>query len=244
MDAAIAPGNEAPFWRAALATMCEPGGPKEIELRGVLESSPTLMEITACADACGWRVEREDEAISPCVTLPASWDGYLATLSKKDRHEMRRKMRRLDTAGGEVRFSVITETTEASAHLDRLFHLMRISNHHKEEFLRRPGMEAFFRDMTAAMGDAGLLRLYTLTFDTEVVAIVLNFDIGGRLYMYNSGYDPAYSHYAVGLMSKALLLRDAIENGRTAVDFMRGDESYKYDLGGKDRKVYRLVLKR
>jgi CelD/BcsL family acetyltransferase involved in cellulose biosynthesis len=45
-------------------------------------------------------------------------------------------------------------------------------------------------------------------------------------------------------MSKALLLQDAIENGRTAVDFMRGDESYKYDLGGRDRKVHRLVLTR
>jgi CelD/BcsL family acetyltransferase involved in cellulose biosynthesis len=39
-----------------------------------------------------------------------------------------------------------------------------------------------------------------------------------------------------------LLIRDAIENGRTCVDFMRGDESYKYDLGGQDRHVYRLLL--
>jgi CelD/BcsL family acetyltransferase involved in cellulose biosynthesis len=80
--------------------------------------------------------------------------------------------------------------------------------------------------------------------DGEPVASVLNFDLGGTLYMYNSGYDPAYSHYAVGLMSKALLLKDAIEQGRSCVDFMRGDESYKYDLGGKDQQVYRLVLTR
>ena len=43
-------------------------------------------------------------------------------------------------------------------------------------------------------------------------------------------------------MSKALLIRDAIESGRTQVDFMRGDESYKYDLGGKDRVVWHVVL--
>jgi CelD/BcsL family acetyltransferase involved in cellulose biosynthesis len=43
-------------------------------------------------------------------------------------------------------------------------------------------------------------------------------------------------------MSKALLIQDAIEQGRTRVDFMRGDESYKYDLGGVDRHVYRVVL--
>jgi CelD/BcsL family acetyltransferase involved in cellulose biosynthesis len=62
--------------------------------------------------------------------------------------------------------------------------------------------------------------------------------------MYNSGYDPQFSSYAVGLMSKALLIRDAIESGRSCVDFLRGDESYKYDLGGKDQQVYRLVLTR
>jgi CelD/BcsL family acetyltransferase involved in cellulose biosynthesis len=243
LDAAVTPGCESQFWPQVLRRLAD-DGVTSFDLRGLLESSPSLQAIeTAAADA-GFDVRREDEAISPCVELPASWDDYLATLSKKDRHEMRRKMRRLDTAGGEVRFRIITEAAVACGQLDRLFHLMRISNHHKEEFLARPGMETFFREMTAAMADAGMLRLYSLTFDKEAVAMVLNFDVGGRLYMYNSGYDPAYAHYAVGLMSKALLLRDAIENGRTAVDFMRGDESYKYDLGGKERKVYRLVLKR
>jgi CelD/BcsL family acetyltransferase involved in cellulose biosynthesis len=121
---------------------------------------------------------------------------------------------------------------------------MRISSHHKEEFLDRPGMMDFFRTMTRTMAAEGMIRFYFLTFDGEAVASVLNFDVGGRLYMYNSGYDPAYSHYAVGLMSKALLVQDAIEHGRTRVDFLRGDENYKYDLGGKDQQVYRLLLKR
>ena len=43
-------------------------------------------------------------------------------------------------------------------------------------------------------------------------------------------------------MSKTLLIREAIESGRSCVDFLRGDESYKYDLGGKDQQVYRVVL--
>jgi CelD/BcsL family acetyltransferase involved in cellulose biosynthesis len=100
-------------------------------------------------------------------------------------------------------------------------------------------VNAEVRDMTRTMADGGMLRLYSLTLDRVPVAMVHNLDVGGTLYMYNSGYDPAYSHYAVGLMSKAMLIQDAIESGRKAVDFMRGDESYKYDLGGKDRKVLR-----
>ncbi|MFI5178547.1 MAG: GNAT family N-acetyltransferase [Vicinamibacterales bacterium] len=243
MDAVVTPGFERAFFASILGRLAGEGV-RTIDLRGLRASSPTLDAVTEAAPAAGFAAAREDEAHSPSVHLPGTWDDYLNTLSKKDRHELRRKLRRLDSAGGDVVLKVVTEAAEAATGLDTLFHLMRISSHHKEEFLDRPGMEAFFREMTATMAAEGMLRFYFLTFDGEAVASVLNFDLGGQLYMYNSGYDPAYSHYAVGLMSKTLLIRDAIENGRHCVDFLRGDESYKYDLGGKDQQVYRLVLTR
>ena len=241
MDVVVTPGFEPQFYASILGKLAD-DGVKTLDLRGLRLETPTLAAITAAAPAAGFTAVREDEALSPKVCLPDTWDEYLSTLSKKDRHELRRKLRRLDTAGGDVALKVVTESAEAATELDTLFHLMRISSHHKEEFLDRPGMEAFFREMTAAMAAEGMLRFYFLTFDGVAVAAVLNFDLGGQLYMYNSGYDPAYSHYAVGLMSKTLLIKDAIENGRRCVDFLRGDEAYKYDLGGKDQQVYRLVL--
>ena len=243
MDVVVTPGFERSFFPAILEQLAADGA-KRIDLRGLLATSPTLAGVSDAAAAAGFSVEREDEALSPSVALAGTWDEYLGTLSKKDRHELRRKMRRLESGGGDVALRVVTEPEEAAGLLDTLFHLMRISSHHKEEFLERPGMEAFFREMTSTMAAEGMLRFYALTFDGQAVASVLNFDLGGQLYMYNSGYDPDYSHYAVGLMSKALLLKEAIEQGRSCVDFMRGDEPYKYDLGAKDQQVYRLVLKR
>lgn len=242
MDVVVTPGFEAPFLASVLERLAG-DGVRELDLRGLRGASPTLAAIGAGGAVAGFAAERQDEALSPSVELADSWDAYLGGLSKKDRHELRRKLRRL-ASGGDAQLRVITSADEALPMLDELFRMMRISNHHKEEFLDRPGMEAFFRDVVAAMASEGMLRFYFLTLDAVAVAAVLNFDIGGQLYMYNSGYDPAYAHYAVGLMSKALLIQDAIEAGRTCVDFMRGDESYKYDLGGKDQQVYRLVLKR
>ncbi len=218
-------------------------GVSRIDFRGIQDTSPTLGAIKQSEDA-GWKLELELEAVSPVLELPDTWDGYLATLSKKDRHELRRKLRRLEGAGGGVELRIATEPEEACGWLDTMFRLMRVSNHHKEEFLARPGMETFFREMTHVMAAEEMLRFYSLNLDGQAVAMVLNFDLGGRLYMYNSGYDPDYAHYAVGLMSKTLLIEDAIRFGRTAVDFMRGDEAYKYDLGGKDLRVWRAVLTR
>ena len=241
MDAVVTPGFERSFFASILGELADEGV-TTIDLRGLRASSPTLEAVIEAAPAGGFAATREEEALSPGVHLPGTWDEYLNRLSKKDRHELRRKLRRLDSAGGDVTLRVVTDAAEAATELDTLFHLMRISSHHKEEFLDRPGMETFFREMTSTMAAEGMLRFYFLTFDGEAVASVLNFDLGGQLYMYNSGYDPAYSHYAVGLMSKTLLIKDAIENGRQCVDFLRGDENYKYDLGGKDQQVYRVVL--
>jgi CelD/BcsL family acetyltransferase involved in cellulose biosynthesis len=243
MDLIVTPGFERAFY-ASIFERLAADGITTADLRGIRDASPSLDGVCDAAGACGFRVERQEEALAPSIELPETWDEYLGRLSKKDRHELRRKLRRLDTAGGDVALRVITDPAEACFMLDALFHLMRISNHHKEEFLDRPGMVDFFRAMTETMASERMVRFYFLTFDGEPVASVLNFDVGGRLYMYNSGYDPAYAHYAVGLMSKALLVRDAIENGRTRVDFLRGDENYKYDLGGKDQQVYRLLLAR
>ncbi len=241
MDVVVTPGFEPGFY-ASLFERLASDGITQIEMRGIRASSPTSVTAAQAAVPFGYAAAREEEALSPAVELPGTWDEYLGMLSKKDRHELRRKLRRLDSAGGAVELRVVTEPAEAEAMLDTLFHLMRISSHHKEEFLDRPGMEPYFREMTSTMAAEGMLRFYFLTFDGQAVASVLNFDLGGRLYMYNSGYDPEYSHYGVGLMSKTLLIKDAIEQGRSCVDFLRGDEAYKYDLGGKDQQVYRIVL--
>ncbi len=242
MDVVVAPGLDAAFFPEML-TQLAAQGVRTLDLRGLRQWSPTLEALVAAADFSGFTCAREDEALSPSVELPGDWESYLGRLSKKDRHELRRKLRRLDQSG-DIELRVVTEPAPAAELLDTLFQLMRISSHHKEEFLQRPGMEAFFRDMVRTMAEAGMLRFYLLTLDTLPVASVLNFDIGSVLYVYNSGYDPQYGFAAVGLMSKALLLKDSIEAGRTCVDFLRGDEAYKYDLGGVDQQVYRLLLTR
>lgn len=243
MDVVITPGSEVSCLASVLRQLAA-DGTTTVELRGLRAAGTTLEAAKAAGAETGYRAEQAEEALSPCIELPGTWDEYLGTLSKKDRHELRRKLRRLEGAGGEVELRVVTGPAAAAELLDTLFQLMRVSSHHKEEFLQRAGMEAFFREMVPTMAAEGMLRFYVLTFDGQPVASVLNFDLGGQLYMYNSGYDPAYSRYAVGLMSKAMLVKDAIAYGRTCVDFLRGDESYKYDLGGKDQRVYRLVLTR
>jgi CelD/BcsL family acetyltransferase involved in cellulose biosynthesis len=215
----------------------------ELELWGIAAHSPTRAQVERLAAASGYSVEAVEEDIAPRVTLAATWEDYLAGLGKKDRHELRRKLNRLANSGRAVSLRVLSSQSEVAAAMDDFLRLHRASRADKAEFMT-PAMETFFRRMASVLAGEGLVRLFMLDLDGAPVATVLCLDAGSWLYMYNSGYDPAFSALSVGVISKAHCLRWAIENGKQGLDFLRGNEPYKYDLGGVGRPVYRLTVRR
>jgi CelD/BcsL family acetyltransferase involved in cellulose biosynthesis len=211
------------------------------DLRSIPAFSPAATAIPEAFRAIGCEVTVEDEDVVPGVDLPATWDEFLAGLRKKDRHELRRKLRRLEAAG-DVR---VVETTRDTLDADfRLFHdMMAESREEKREFLQ-PARERFFRRVVEWALDAGYLRLLFLELNGEKLATTMSFDYDGRRLLYNSGYRVEQGPLAVGLMLKALSIRDAIGRGLSYFDFLRGPEPYKYDLGGRDVGLHRIVVRR
>lgn len=188
----------------------------------------------------GWTFEESPEAVCPGVDLPATFEEYVAALTKKDRHELRRKLRNFATAG-HAKFTPWNDLAEIEPRMDRFFELMRASRDDKDEFLT-PQMEAFFRDLVLTFAPLGMLHLGVLTLDGAEIAMTLSFENSEGVYLYNSGYDPTYSNLSVGLVSKAMALEDAIERGKRRFDFLRGDEDYKRRLGGIDRPIVTVRL--
>lgn len=216
---------------------------RELVLWGLTEGCRTLRVLPELARRRGWTAEEDFEAVCPRVALPADWETYLAGLSKKDRHELRRKMRRFQEAGAGMEVYRLSTPDEVRAGLDDFLHLHTISRHDKREFMT-PQMEAFFRRMAVDLAAHGLVRLFFVELDGKRVAGLLAFDTGTELLLYNSGYDPAYSYASVGLVSKALALQAAIAEGKAVFDFMRGAEPYKYDMGATDLEVHTLTITR
>lgn len=218
------------------------GGPWDsLRLGGLPADSPTRPLTAELARRRGLRVLDEPIAVAPRVALPADVDSYYAMLSKKDRHELRRKMRRLASAG-DYRWGAVPPDALAERDVDDFLRLHRLAPA-KSVFMTAE-MERYFRALIAAFQPDDLARLYFLEVGGARVSTLLLFDHGGDYLLYNSGYDPSYQHLSVGLLLKALTLQEAIERGRRAFDFLRGAEPYKYDLGGVDRVVHRLTIAR
>ncbi len=233
------PGREARVAAGLLEWLMEDLTPRLL-LWGIPEDSPLVSAFGAAAGASGWLLEAADEAIAPRARLPGDFETFVAGLSKKDRHELRRKMRNLEAAG-QVTFEVALEPGAIEARFDLFLQMMRASREDKDEFLT-PRMESFFRDLARTMGAEGLARLGTLLLDGKPVAMLFWFENEETAFLYNSGYDPAFAHLAVGLLSKAHAIRDAITRRKRVFDFLRGEEEYKRRLGGADARVLTLSL--
>ena len=239
MDVAVRPGRN--VLGAVLRSVSEEPW-REMSLWGLREDSPTLAALTSHTNGLGLAVSVEEEDVCPQVRLPGTWEEYVDGLPKKDRHELRRKLRRLPQAG-EVALDVLESPVDVEAGMDDFVRLYAASRADKVAFLTEP-MERFFRRISVALAGEGLLELTFLTLDGRRVAAVLCFRGEDEVLLYNSGYDPTFSPFSVGLLSKALTLRRAIEQGKRAFDFLRGPEPYKYDLGARDLKVHRAVIRR
>ena len=214
-----------------------------LELSSIRQGSPTLEYFPELARQQGYAVQVLEEGVAPGVNLPSTWETYLQGLTKKDRHELRRKLRRFDSVGDDFRWYKLSDPSEVESNLEDFIALMKFAREDKRRFLTQP-RERFFRRISMEMARACIFKLFFLEFKGERVATTMCFDYGLSRLLYNSGFNPAYGYYSVGLVLKALCIKDAIEEGKSYFDFLRGPEPYKYDLGGKDRTLYQIVVTR
>ena len=209
-----------------------------LDLKSIPENSPTLELLSQNLRKIGVDVETYEEDVAPFLKLQGTWEQYLAGLNKKNRHEINRKMRRLGSSGSYAH-EICHQPDVHPTCMDDFIRLMKLSSPVKSEFLT-PSREQFFRDLSSGLPAPEIFRLSFLQFNGIRVASCVSFQYNGTVYLYNSGYDPGFSHLSIGLMNTILCIKDAINSKQAIFDFLRGSERYKYNLGGEDRTLFQL----
>ena len=235
-DVVAAPDESASAARAVARWIAAERAPRVL-LEYVPDDTPTLATVAEVLEASGYRVTRDKLVTSPRIALPADYESYVQGLGKKERHELRRKLRRFESApGASFRWA---KDHERPAVLDRFFALHRLSRRDKAAFMT-DSTEAFFRSLADTLATVGRLRLGVVRAYDQDAAVLFAFAYGDTLALYNAAYDPALGSLSLGIASHAFAVRDAIAQGFKVYDLLRGDEPYKYGLGAVDRWLWRL----
>lgn len=234
-DFIVAPGKEKEFFGALLVDLKQ-NGIDTLDLKHVRPDSLVLNYLDAIAQEKKYNVEKVQEDVSFEMDLPPVFDAYLDSLNTKQRHEVRRKLRRL-TEEGNIEYHFVDQESELSRALETFFKMFVESREDKASFLTDK-MKLYFRAVVKAMAANGLLRLGVLELDKKPVAEILCFEYHNCLYLYNSGYDPQYVGLSAGVLSKVLAIKDSIDKGIKKFDFLKGAEPYKAHIGGREIPLF------
>ncbi len=206
------------------------------------DDTPTLQALASAAEQRGWTYTQQPLQHSPYILLPGDWETYLSGIDKKQRHEIRRKMRRAEDYDLPVHWYIVRDGSRLDEEIEAFLSLMA-QDPEKDRFLT-PLMREQMRTTIHAAFNAGWLQLAFLEVGGEKAASYLNFDFNDHIWVYNSGLDFKFRELSPGWVLLGHLLKWANENGRQTFDFMRGDEEYKYRFGAIDRFVVRAVVRR
>jgi CelD/BcsL family acetyltransferase involved in cellulose biosynthesis len=215
-------------------------GVRRVVLAPVRQDSSVMTHLIPMAEAWGARVHCSHQAQLFAMSLPDSWEAYLQRLSGKERHEIRRKLRRLDEAG-RVALRCVSHGEELSAAMQTFLTLFRANRSDKATFMN-DAMADFFLRLAENLADHRLLKLYFLDLDSRPIAATLCIDDRSTVYLYNNGYDASFRSLSVGLLNKVLTIKASIDDGRQTYDFLKGSEVYKRRLGGQPVNVHHCVL--
>lgn len=244
LDLIVERGQEDAVYEALLETLDRQAPAWDmVDFCNIPQDSLTFARLKELADARGYQTRVEVEDVCPIIQLPATWDEYLELLDKKQRHEVRRKLRRAE-AEADARFMVVGPDQDLKREMQDFIRLHQASTPDKDQFMD-PKMQRFFFDVARILQGRGWLQLAFIVLDGQKAASLLSFDYGNAILVYNSGYDPTqFAHLSPGWVVTARCIEHAIALGRRTFDFLRGDEIYKYRFGGQDTQVRRLLIAR
>ncbi len=184
------------------------------------------------------------------IMLPATWDEYWSTLSESHRKNIRRRTNLLTRTAGALRLERVGPGDSADVGvlgrlIDDALAISRRSWQGDADSGRAigdPHVEAFFRDVTAKLGQRGLIDLSVLYAADRPVSFVWGAARRPTSTICKLGFDRDLADTSPGLVHLAMLLADSIERKLTEIDFGHEFSDYKRRWSKVTQDLYALRI--
>jgi CelD/BcsL family acetyltransferase involved in cellulose biosynthesis len=196
--------------------------------------------LTASGTKRAAQLSVEDPAPAIDLRNITTFDEHLERIDKKDRHEIRRKVRRGEGAG--VTISAKPHAVDDLAEFITL-HRARWGHHGLfTEDEKGARDETFMRELFARAPE-GLITIIVarnLEFGAFAAGLFLRDELGLRYW--NAGGELAARALSPGILLFAHGLQMAMSERKQVFDFLRGNEGYKYEVGAADVDVLMITV--
>jgi CelD/BcsL family acetyltransferase involved in cellulose biosynthesis len=210
-----------------------------LDLNGVDADDVAIEKLVDALESRQCEISKQVSDSCWILDLPASWDDYLAGISKSHRKQLRQLERRVLESDRVAWYRV-----QSVEDLGRAWDVLVDLHQRRRQSLGEPGCFAsqtfhdFHRDVVELLFKRGQLRISWLELDGAPAAAEYHLADSATTYAYQGGVDPDRLAEEPGRLSTILCLCRAIEEGHQRLDFLRGDEPYKAHWRATPRATY------
>jgi CelD/BcsL family acetyltransferase involved in cellulose biosynthesis len=182
------------------------------------------------------------QSVCPVLSMPSDFPSVETVIPRPQIQKLRKDQRRARGIGPLAFERADRCDAEGALRLLFTLHQKRWERRGEPGVLGDPRIRALHADAAALFGACGELRLYVLHIGGTPAAVVYGLRWGPRLYLYMQGIEPALDRASPGTLILGFVLDDAIHEGVTEIDFLRGAEPYKYAWGAVDEVNIAMTL--
>jgi CelD/BcsL family acetyltransferase involved in cellulose biosynthesis len=215
-----------------------------LDLRQLVKGGSLASQLAARLEQKHWNRSEIYTNVCPFIDLAGqTWASFQAGLGAKHRYNFHRRLKNLRREF-DARFECIVSEDQRGEALAALveLHNRRMDERGGSDGLHSAELVGFHEALTRLALAQGWLRLFVLTLNNSKVAALYGFMYGKKFYFYQSGFDPQYAPYSVGLVTMGLAIEAAIEGGAEEFDLLHGPEKYKSLWAKGQRDLVRMEL--
>jgi CelD/BcsL family acetyltransferase involved in cellulose biosynthesis len=176
--------------------------------------------------------KRRTEVPDYFLHLAATWDEQKSGLPPNTKEALRKCYKSLQRGGHRFCLRVIERAEEIPGALATFFKLHTARAQAAEGVSHRDVFTlshtvSFLTDYTRQMSERGQVRVFQLKVDGAIVATRIGFILGREIYLYYSGFDPAWAKHNVMTTLMAETMKWAIDQRFAVLNLSTGEDRSK-----------------
>lgn len=226
-------------WDALMQSFCAAAEIDEISFPGIADPPPSPL-----VEARGLRREQTPETsfAVDLAALTASHGDITAILSANARSQVRRALRKLEP----VSLEAAANEGEALALFRTLkeLHIPWWEQRGLPHAFVHPFFERFHERLIERAFAEGAVQLLRVRSGDRTLGVLYNFRRGNHVYAYQSGFVQPQAHERPGVISHALAIKRAWQEGAEIYDFMAGENRLKRSFGNHTENMSWTVIQK